>query len=410
MSAVYILGGDQTDFAEPWSRRGLGLFEMMESAVRGALSNTELAPEDVDASHVANFVGELFAGQGHLGGFFAAIDPGFEGKPSSRHEAACASGSIAVLAAQAEILAGLHDCVVVVGVEQMRNVKGDVAAKHLAAAAWVGKEAEEATYCWPYMFSKLADEYEARYGLDARHLARIGEINLLNAKRNPRSQTRGWGFNEKSFTPDEKENPIIEGRIRKHDCSQVTDGACAVVLASERFARAWAEKRGKKLEDLSVIRGFGHRTSTMLYSEKIAKSRGERHVFPQVRGTIEDAFRRAGIPDVSGVDLIETHDCFTPTEYMAIDHFGITAPGEAWKAVEDGRIELGGSIPINPSGGLIGCGHPVGATGIRMLLDGHRQVTGAAGDYQVEGARTAATLNIGGSATTIVSFVVGRAG
>ena len=98
------------------------------------------------------------------------------------------------------------------------------------------------------------------------------------------------------------------------------------------------------------------------------------------------------------------------TEYMAIDHFGITAPGESWKAVEDGDLERDGAIPVNPSGGLIGVGHPVGATGVRMLLDAARQVTGQAGDYQVEGASTFATLNIGGSPTTTVSFVVTRGG
>ena len=113
-----------------------------------------------------------------------------------------------------------------------------------------------------------------------------------------------------------------------------------------------------------------------------------------------DAFRRAEIPGVGALDGIETHDCFSMTEYMAIDHFGITEPGESWKAVEDGELERDGAIPVNPSGGLIGVGHPVGATGVRMLLDAARQVTGQAGEYQVEGARTFATLNIGGSLTT----------
>jgi acetyl-CoA C-acetyltransferase len=125
-----------------------------------------------------------------------------------------------------------------------------------------------------------------------------------------------------------------------------------------------------------------------------------------VRGTITDAFRRAGVASIDQIDAIETHDCFTTTEYMAIDHFGITAPGESWKAVENGDLEIGGRIPVNPSGGLIGLGHPVGATGVRMLLDSYRQVTGTAGDYQVPDAKTVATLNVGGSATTTVSFVV----
>ncbi|MGI0490083.1 thiolase C-terminal domain-containing protein, partial [Pantanalinema rosaneae CENA516] len=119
-------------------------------------------------------------------------------------------------------------------------------------------------------------------------------------------------------------------------------------------------------------------------------------------------FRRAEIGGVDELDAIETHDCFTITEYMAIDHFGVTAPGESWRAVVDGSIRKGGRIPINPSGGLIGLGHPVGATGVRMALDAHRQVTGSAEGCQVEGARRVATLNIGGSATTTVSGVFGK--
>lgn len=405
MNPVFVLGGHQTDFADPWSRRGQGLYEMLDAAVSGAFEATGVKPEQVDTVHVANFVGELFAGQGHLGGFVAALHPGLEGKPSARHEAACASGSVALVAAMNEIQAGNADCALVVGVEQMRNVPGDVGAKYLGAAAWAGREATEAKYIWPQMFSQLAEEYDRRYGLDRRHLARIAEINFENARRNPNAQTRGWKLTEASFSTDDASNPVIEGRIRKHDCSQVTDGACAVLVVSRRFAEAHARARGGAA--IGRIEGFGHRTSTMLYDAKIEASRDQPYVFPQVRGAILDAFRRAEIPDVSAIDAIETHDCFTPTEYMAIDHFGITPPGQSWRAIEAGDIEIGGRIPVNPSGGLIGSGHPVGATGVRMALDCFRQVTGSAGDYQVEGARTFATLNIGGSGTTIVSLVIG---
>lgn len=104
---------------------------------------------------------------------------------------------------------------------------------------------------------------------------------------------------------------------------------------------------------------------------------------------------------------VKTHDCFTVTEYMAIDHSGLTAPGESWKAVEEGRITRDGDFPINASGGLIGLGHPVGATGVRMVLDCARQVTGQAGDYQIANAENLITFNVGGSTTTCASFVVG---
>jgi acetyl-CoA C-acetyltransferase len=110
---------------------------------------------------------------------------------------------------------------------------------------------------------------------------------------------------------------------------------------------------------------------------------------------------------LDGIDGFEVHDCFTPSEYLAIDHIGLTGPGESWKAIENGDIEIGGRLPINPSGGLIGGGHPVGATGIRMMLDAAKQVSGLAGDYQIDGARRFGTLNIGGSTATTVSFVIG---
>ena len=126
---------------------------------------------------------------------------------------------------------------------------------------------------------------------------------------------------------------------------------------------------------------------------------------PHLRSAVQDAFTRAEV-DLDAIDGFEVHDCFTPSEYVAIDHIGLTGPGESWKAVESGDIEIGGRLPINPSGGLIGGGHPVGATGVRMMLDAAKQVSGLAGEYQVEGARRFGLLNLGGSTATTVSFVI----
>ncbi|WP_211274932.1 thiolase C-terminal domain-containing protein [Bacillus marinisedimentorum] len=206
---------------------------------------------------------------------------------------------------------------------------------------------------------------------------------------------------------DDEHNHVIEGRIRRQDCGQMTDGGAVVFLASKRYALRYAKRQGVPFESIPWIKGWGHKTAPMLLEEKVKQSANERYVFPHVRESIEDMFRRAGMTGVNEVDVIETHDCFSITEYMAIDHFGITEPGEAWKAIESGEIEFNGSIPINPSGGLIGSGHPVGATGVRMMLDAYKQVTGKAGGYQVEGAKNVATLNLGGSTTTTVCFVVG---
>lgn len=403
---VFVLGGYQTDFAVNWSRAGGTIYDLLRAGVEGALAVTAIAPAEVQVAHIGNFAGELFTGQGQLGGMFASIDPAFAGIPAARHEAACASGSIAVLAAMAEIEAGRYDLACVAGVEQMRNVPGQQAAAHLGAAAWVGQEAQTADFPWPYLFSRIAEEYARRYGLRHEHLAQIAQINFANARRNPNAQTRGWTFTPASFAEDDAANPIIEGCLRKQDCGQITDGAAVILLASARYAAEYARRHGQSLDALPRITGWGHHTAPMLLETKLAASAGQPYIFPHVRATITDALRRAGLAGVEELDGIETHDCFTITEYMAIDHFGITPPGASWRAIEDGSITLEGRIPINPSGGLIGLGHPVGATGVRMVLDAAKQVAGTAGDCQVPAARTMATFNVGGSATTCVSFIV----
>lgn len=406
---VYILGGYQTDYSQNWHRNGLEIIDGLRETVQGALDAVDLEPAQIEVAHVGNFVAELFCHQGHLGGLFAALHPAFSGIPASRHEAACASGSIATLSAAADIEAGRYGLAAVIGIEQMRNVSGQQAAEFIGQPAmWAGHECTGVRFPWPHLFSELASEYDKRFGLKHEHLAGIAKINFANAKRNPNAQTRRWEFTEQSFAEDDEANPVIEGRIRKHDCGQITDGAACVFLAGTDRASEYAKRRGISPDDLPYIKGWGHRTAAIGYQQKIEESKNSEYVFPHVRGTITDAFDRAGMSGVADIDGIETHDCFTSTEYMAIDHFGITAPGESWKAVEAGDIELGGRIPVNASGGLIGLGHPVGATGVRMVLDSFKQITGRAGDYQIEGARDVATLNIGGSATTTVSFVIGR--
>ena len=404
---VYVLGGYQTDFARNWSKERKHFVAMMREAVLGALEQTGVPPAEIEVAHVGNFAAELYCKQGHLGAFFCEIDPAFSGLPTSRHEAACASGSIALLAASAEIEAGRYGMACVVGVEQMKTVGAAQGGDFLGTAAWYELEAEGVEFPFPKLFGKLGDEYDKRYGLDDRHLARISAINYENARSNPNAQTRTWYMNEEHALHTDEYNGCVGGRIRIADCSQVTDGAVAVLLASPERAAEHAKRCGVPLASIPRIQGWGHHTARIRFADKIAESADDAYVLPHVRATITDALTRAGIGGVEEIDGIETHDCFTTSEYMAIDHFGITAPGESWKAVEKGVIEIGGRIPINPSGGLIGAGHPVGATGVRQLLDCHRQVTGTAGDYQVEGAKRFATLNIGGSGTTSVAFIVG---
>lgn len=407
VSKVYVLGGYQTDFARNWVREGFETADLMREVLQGGLEATGIPAAAIEVAHVGNFVAELFVGQGQLGGLLAEVEPALNGVPVSRHEAACASGSMAILAAMADIESGRYQTACVIGMEVMRNVPGELAAQHLGAAAWVGHEAQSARYCWPHMFNQLSQEYESRYGLDYQHVAAIAETNYKNAKRNHNAQTRNWSFQPESFSAQDELNPVIEGLVRRNDCGQVSDGAAMVVLASEKQAAQYAAEKGISLDTIPCIKGWGHRTARLSYAGKIQDSANESLVFPYVNATIKDAFKRASIADVFELDAIETHDCFAITEYMAIDHFGMTAPGESWKAVEAGWHEMGGRLPINPSGGLIGCGHPVGATGVRMLLDCYKQTASRAGEYQVENAKNVAMLNIGGSTTTTACFVVG---
>ena len=403
-SSSWVIGGHQTDFARSTPREGIGFAELFAESVRGTLEAARIAPSDVQVIHVGNAFGQLFTGQGQLGGMPATVEPELWGVPAMRHEAACASGSMALLGAMAEIEAGRYDVALVLGAEIEKTVGGEKGAEYLGAAAWIGKEGQTATFMWPYMFDRLAEEYDRRYGLDDQYMHAIAELNVRNAKLNPNSQTRDWKFTPASFTNDDAANPSVEGRIRRTDCSAMTDGAAGIVVVSDRYLAAHPDVAARPKAE---ILGWGHRTVGLSLKQKLDHSADDPYVLPHVRQSITDAFDRAGVAGVDDIDAIETHDCFSMSEYAAIDHFGITGPGDSWKAVDSGDLEIGGRIPVNPSGGLIGGGHPVGATGVRMVLDAYKQVTGQAGEYQVENARKVATLNIGGSTTTSASFVVG---
>ncbi|OJJ16784.1 acetyl-CoA acetyltransferase [marine bacterium AO1-C] len=406
---TYILGGAQTDFKLNWQRQDKTIYHLLQAGFEQAIAATNLDPKAIQSIHVGNFVGELFAHQGHLGGLMASVHPALEGVPAARHEAACASGSMAILAAMRDIEAGWYDVVCVAGVELMRNVTGADAANYLGSAAWIGREAQQAQFPWVSLFSDITEYYQEQFGVKEEHLATIAQNNYTHARNNPNAQTRQWELTEQAFGNDEAFNPIIEGCMRKSDCSRITDGSAVVFLASEKYAKEYAQKRGIALDTIPLIKGWGHRTAPMLLKDKLKPNiPANSYPFPHLQKTIQDALQRANLASARDLDAIETHDCFTISEYVALEHFGLTAPGEAWKVIEDGTIAMGGSLPVNPSGGLIGAGHPVGATGVRMLLDAYKQVSNQAGDYQVDNAQNVGILNIGGSLTTMASFVVGK--
>src|ERR1700691_3822019 len=178
---VWILGGYQSDFARNLTKEGLDFADLTREIVDATLAAAKIDTGDIDVVHVANAFGEMFAEQGHLGAMPATVCDGLWDTPASRHEAACASGSIAALAAMADLRAGNYDTALVLGLELEKTVSGDEAARHLGAAAWIGHEGGDAVFMWPYMFDKVLDEYDRRYGVDQAHLTRIAEVNLGNA-------------------------------------------------------------------------------------------------------------------------------------------------------------------------------------------------------------------------------------
>lgn len=415
MSKVYILGGAQTDFERNWKKEGKGMVAILKEVVADGLENAGLTFDDVRdlnsedrvACFVGNFIAEKYVDQGHLGAFLTEVDKAFYGVPSARYEAACASSSVAIDAAATKIRADEYDVAIVVGWELMKTVESRVGGDYLGRAAYYEKEGKGIDLPFPKLFGKLADETLKKYPeLDEKRymdaLAKISVINYSNAKRNPLAQTRKWFMSyDQASTRDTETNPLVGGRLGVSDCSQVTDGAAVVVLCSERFM---AER---EIEGKPIIKGYGHRTAPMLFEKKMADNEGSEYTLPWTRQACLDAYKRAGL-SVEDIDVFETHDCFTSSEYAAISAFGLTEPGKEYEAVESGLIAFDGDKPINPSGGLIGCGHPVGASGARMLLDLYKQVTGTAGGYQVDSVRNGMMLNIGGSATTNYVFIVGR--
>lgn len=165
---IYILGGWQSDFAQ--KAQDAQFFPLLRDATFGALDDARIEAADIDVIHVGNFAGEMFTGQGQLGGMAVSVHPDLAGKPASRHEAACASGSMAALAAMADLESGRYDCSLVVGAEVLRNVGGQEAGLRLGSAAWIGREIVDEPYPWPAMFGRIGEEYARRYGLDHAHL------------------------------------------------------------------------------------------------------------------------------------------------------------------------------------------------------------------------------------------------
>ena len=413
MKKVYILGGAQTDFQRNWSKEGKNVIALLRENIFEALKNANISKEEIArlnkenkiAIFVGNFISENYINQGHLGALLTEVDSCFYGIPSARYEAACASGSVAIDAAQSKIRDNTYEVAIVIGFEMMKTVSSKEGGNYLGKAGYYEVEGKNIDFPFPKLFARLADELIDKYNLDEKrfldNLAEISYINYSNAQKNKLAQTRNWYINKEEMkNRGNKTNQIIAGKLALSDCSQVTDGASTIILSSEKY-----NKENEK-ESKTIIKGFGHRVAPMLFDKKIEDSKDNEFILPWTRQACIDAYTRAGMT-VDDIDVFETHDCFSSSEYAAISCFGLTKPGEEYKAIEDGTIKFNGKKPINPSGGLIGCGHPVGATGVRMMLDLYKQVNNLAGDYQIKNAKNAMMLNLGGSATTNYTYIIG---
>lgn len=417
--SVYILGGSQTDFQRNWTKEGKNFLAMLNEVVCDGLLSTnldfdtikKLAQNKQIGIFVGNFNGQQYINQGHLGAFLTMIDPSFNGIPAMRYEAACASGSAAIDAAHTKIRAGDIDVAIVIGLEIMKSVSSHIGGDYLGTASFYEKEAQGIEFPFPKLFGRLADHILNKYQVSEKRfldsLAEISSKNYANAKRNPNAQTRSWFTNkEHALLKNDPYNFSIGGKLCISDCSQITDGGAMIVLASEKYATQYAKKTNYSLSQIPKIKGYGFNVAPILFSEKIKQASASPHILPWTKKAVDDAYDMAKMT-IKNIDCIETHDCFTSSEYACISSFGLSVPGREYEVVEEGITHFNGKKPINPSGGLIGGGHPVGATGVRMMIDIYKQVTNSAGNYQVEHAKNALMLNIGGSATTNIAYIVG---
>ena len=406
---VYLIGAARTDFKRNLSKEGKGPRDVLVEAGRGAIAGAGIQPGDVDSGVVGNFAGGLFTRQLHLGAFLTEVDPALRGIPTMHVEAACASGGAAVLAGAQQIMAGLHDVVLVAGVEQQKTMSPADGADVLAAAG--DYHAERAIYgqfMFPKLFARIASLYEAKYGLSEEQLARVAFKSRLHARLNPCAQTRDAALTLASACAESPTNPRVAPPLKVSDCSQITDGAAAVVLCSEGFARSLGTVRRPV-----QLMGFGHTTDYLPLDRKDVPE------CSVARRAAEKAYGMAGVGPAD-IDAADVHDCFSISEILAYEVLGLAERGRGPALLESGatvlpqaRPDFGAgeptrSVPVNPGGGLMGDGHPVGATGVRQVAEAYVQLSGQAGARQVPGARRYLTFNMGGTVTTSVVMVWGR--
>ena len=351
-----------------------------------ALRDAGIEAKDVDAVYLgtmnAGFVRQEFPAS-----LVFQADPAFRFKPATRVEDACATGSAAIHRGLDTIAAKKGRIVLAVGVEKMTEVTGAAVGDILIRAAYL-KEEGDIDGGFAGVFGRIAQGYFQRYGDQSDALARIAAKNHKNGAGNPLAQMQKDLGYEFCRTVSEK-NPIVAGPLKRTDCSLVSDGAAAVVLADVETA-------------LSLKKAVAFRAAVQV-NDFLPMSKRDIIAFEGPELAWKKALGAARL-DLLDLDLVETHDCFTVAELIEYEAMGLTKKGEGARAILEGWTEKGGKLPVNPSGGLKSKGHPIGATGVSMHALAAMQLTGTApGGIQVKDAKLAGIFNMGGAA--VANFV-----
>ncbi len=354
-------------------------------AAREALADAGLAAGEVDEI-VLGHVNAGFSPQEFTASLVLQADDALRFKPATRVENACATGSAAIHVGMKSIEAGRARFVLVVGVEKMTGLANAEIARNLLKASYVKEEAEiEGGFAG--VFGRIAENYFQRHGDQSDALAAIAAKNHKNGAANPLAQIRkdlGYAFCREVSD----KNPVVAGPLKRTDCSLVSDGAAALVLAEVQTALA--------MEKAVIFRAAAQ------VNDFLPMSRRDVTLFEGCTQAWQKALGAAKV-GLDDLDLVETHDCFTIAELIEYEAMGLTPRGEGARAILEGWTEKDGKLPINPSGGLKAKGHPIGATGVSMHVTAAMQVTGSAGGIQVPGAKLAGVFNMGGVA--VANFV-----
>jgi len=410
MEPVYILGAGRTDFKRNLKKEGKTIRDLITEAGRKAIADAKIDASEIQAAAVGNFNAGQFTKQLHLGAFIPEIDPALHGIPTMHTEAACASGALSVLLGSQWIMGGFHDAVLVVGAEQQKTMSSLDGSDVLGAAAdYHIEKPEYGDFMFPKLFGRIAQIYIEKYGASEKELSWVAYKNYAHARLNPLAQMREADLTYDCASQVSDKNPSVAPPLKVSDCSQITDGGAGLVLVSGK----WLDRHGIDKSKLPRMLGFGSSTDYLALEKKDAPT------FTTARKAAEKAFAMAKLTprDMHGV---EVHDCFSITEICAYEILGLADQGKGAELAMSGATALpqvrnekvsgkiGWEIPVNAGGGLIGDGHPVGATGVRQVVEAYQHLTGQAGARQIPGAKKFLTFNMGGSLTTSVAMVWGR--